>query len=293
MGSLNPESKMKVLITGGKGQLAQAFKAFFQTQNVTFRALGREELDISNPFAVFEVIREYKPTVVINCAAYNLVDRAEEAFGEAYKVNSLGPYNLALASKENGCFLIHFSTDYVFDGRKGDLYEEEDLPRPINKYGWSKYLGEKGVRELLEDTLIFRVSWLFGPGRQNFLAKLCTWAQGQETLRLAYDEFSVPTYVKTVAEVAWKAYQKGLRGLYHLTSRGYCSRLEWAKFFLAQRGIKRKLIPVSAQSFGLPAVRPFFSALSPQKLEQDLGIVLPSWQEEVRRYTSTLSGELL
>jgi len=275
---------MKVLITGGKGQLAKAFRRLFERKGIEHKAVSREELDISRLEAVLSMVRAYQPAVILNCAAYNLVDKAEEDFARAFAVNTLGPYNLALAAKEVGAFLIHFSTDYVFDGEKGDLYTETDSPAPVNKYGLSKWLGELAMAEVGGDYLIFRVSWLFGEGKQNFLSKVWHWAQNSETLHISYDEFSSPTHTETAARISWRAYEEGLKGLYHLASRGYCSRLEWAKFFLELKKCRRKIVPVSGASFGLPAKRPFFSALDSSKLEKALGIEMPLWWEEVKKF---------
>ena len=275
---------MRVLITGGRGQLAKAFQKLLAAKSIDFVALSREELDITSLAAVLSRVRGERPQVIINCAAYNLVDQAEEEFPVAFSVNTLGPQYLALAAEEVGAFLIHFSTDYVFDGQKGLPYIEEDKPSPLSRYGLSKWLGELAVVKAAKDFLIFRVSWLFGEGKQNFLAKVRGWAEKNDTLRLAYDEFSVPTYTETVAKVAWQAYEKGLTGLYHLVSRGYASRLEWAKRFLEKIGLRRKIVPVSAASFGLLAKRPFFSALDPGKIERDLGIELPHWKEDLKRF---------
>lgn len=283
---------MEVLITGGRGQLARAFAEMLERKGVEYRAFSRDQLDISDFASVLECVRSYKPRVIINCAAYNLVDRAEDDFPSAFAVNTLGVHNLAVTAREEGIFLIHFSTDYVFDGQKGDLYTEDDLPWPVNKYGLSKWQGELAIKQVAPLHLVFRVSWLFGQGKQNFLAKLLAWADKNEVLRIAYDEFSVPTYVETVSQVAWKAYEKGLTGFYHLVSRGYCSRFEWARYFLALKGIKRKVLPVQAASFNLPAKRPFFSVLNPGKLEKDLDIEMPSWQDEVARFVNTRDSRL-
>ncbi len=274
---------MKVLITGGRGQLAQAFQKFLEEKGLEYKALSREELDIGNFETVLATVRSFAPQVIINCAAYNQVDKAEEDFPQAFRVNALGPYNLFLAAAEVKAFLIHFSTDYVFSGEKGDFYREEDHPEPINKYGLSKCLGEKALKEA-EDCLLFRVSWLFGEGKQNFLAKVLSWARQRETLYIAYDEFSIPTYTETVARISWLAFEKGLRGLFHLASNDFCSRLEWAKFFLKVAGISRRVVPVPASYFNLPAKRPFFSALSSEKLQKELQVNLPPWQEEVQKF---------
>ena len=278
------EAKVKALVTGGKGQLARAFGRLFEEKGLRYVSLPREKLDVSDFNGVLSVVRTYRPEVIINCAAYNLVDQAEKEFSSAIRVNTLGAYNLALAAAEIGAFLIHFSTDYVFDGEKGDLYTETDSPAPVNKYGLSKWLGELAMAEVGGDYLIFRVSWLFGEGKQNFLSKVWHWAQNSETLHISYDEFSSPTHTETAARISWQAYEEGLKGLYHLASRGYCSRLEWAKFFLELKKCRRKIVPVSGASFGLPAKRPFFSALDSSKLEKALGIEMPLWWEEVKKF---------
>ena len=278
---------MEILITGGKGQLARAFQKFFAQKGLSYQAFSHREFDISDLKAVLSAVRTLRPRVIINCAAYNLVDKAEEDFQEAFRVNTLGPYNLRLAASEVGAFLIHFSTDYVFDGQKGGLYFEEDPPAPINKYGLSKWLGEEALKGA-ENFLLFRVSWLFGEGKQNFLAKVLSWVRERDTLYIAYDEFSIPTYTETVAQISWLAFEKGLRGLFHLTSNDFCSRLEWAKFFLKYAGISCQVVPVSASYFKLPAKRPFFSALSSRKIQKELQLELPSWQEEVQKFVRNI-----
>lgn len=282
---------MKVLLTGAGGQLGKAFGEYLVSLNYEVWSFSREELDITNFKKVLEISKNFKPHVIINCAAYNLVDKAEEEFEKAFSVNVLGVQNLAIVAQQCKSFLIHFSTDYVFDGTKGDFYLEEDIPSPINTYGKSKLLGEIAITNILESYLIFRVSWVFGKGKRNFLVKVLDWCQEKEKLYVSCDEFSIPTYVNTIAEVAWKAFDVGLKGLYHLTGPDFCSRLEWAKFFLEKLGIKKKIIPVRAEVFNLPARRPFFSALDSSRLEEALGIRLPSWREEVERFAEKIKKE--
>ena len=276
---------MRVLITGGAGQLAQAFRRRLVLRGDEVLAPSRAELDVTDFSALSQVVSSFRPALVINCAAYNLVDRAEEEFERAFAVNAVAVAALAHLVREKGFFLVHFSTDYVFDGEKKAPYTEEDRPSPVNKYGLSKRLGELALEGLFSDkALLFRVSWVYGRGKQNFLAKLLTWAKGKESLHVSCDEFSVPTYCETIVTFTLKAYERGLSGLYHLVNRGFCSRFEWARAFFSLLGGGPKVFPVRAESFNLPAKRPFFSALSPARLERELGEEIPPWEEDLKRF---------
>ena len=273
---------MKILITGAKGQLAKEFSKKLTEIEENFVALSKQELDISNFKRVIEVFKEIKPSIVINCAAYNLVDRAESFPFEAIKVNSLGVANLILACNNYKAKLVHFSTDYVFDGSKEGFYTEEDNPNPLNEYGKSKLFGEYFIQEQMEDYLIFRTSWVYGEGKQNFIYKLLQWAQAQDYLRIACDEFSVPTSTRTIVEITLKAINAGLTGLYHLVNSGYASRYEWAKEVFRIKGIKKFIYPAYQADFNLPAKRPRFSAMSNEKICKNLGIKIKNWKEELR-----------
>ncbi len=276
---------MKILITGGAGQLAKAFYKLASSKGHEVFSFSRKELDISDFERVFEAVSSLKPDLIVNCAAYNLVDKAEEEFETALAVNTFGVTHLALAARQFGAFLIHFSTDYVFDGEKRALYTEEDRPNPLNKYAQSKWQGELALAHILpEKSLLFRVSWVYGLGRQNFLAKLIAWAKGRDTLLISCDEFSVPTYTGTIARYALMAFEAGLFGLFHLVSNGYCSRYEWAKRFFELLGKEIQVFPERASAFNLAAQRPFFSALSSQKLQKILGEEFPLWEDDLSRF---------
>jgi len=271
--------RLKFLITGTKGQLAKEFVKELTNRGLEFTALTKEELDISDTNKVFKVIKEVKPDIVINCAAYNLVDKAESSPTEAIAVNTLGVANLAFACVDIKAILVHYSTDYVFDGTKVGFYTEEDRPNPLNEYGKSKLFGEFFIQKVLENYLIFRVSWVYGEGRQNFIYKLLQWAKEREVLQIAFNEVSVPTYTGFIVEKTLKALEKGLTGLYHLVPRGYASRYEWAKLTLKLFRIEKVLIPVEKEIFNLPAKRPDFSAMSCEKIEKALGEEFEEWDE--------------
>lgn len=276
---------MKYLITGRNGQLARAFIKRFEEQPADFSAPDESQFDITDPRIVADVVDSYKPDVIINCAAYNLVDKAEQDRNTAFAVNANGPRNLAQAAAKQQAILVHFGSDYVFDGLKENgLYTEKDPVNPVNIYGQSKLAGERHVLEELDRCLVFRLSWLFGEGKQNYIYKVLEWANNQEYLKVTCDEFSAPTSAKIVVELTLKALSRGLTGLYHLTNSGFCSRYEWAKCILANAGIDKFIRPVAVGSFHLPARRPAFSAMSNEKLSSLLNIQIPPWEEAVNAF---------
>jgi dTDP-4-dehydrorhamnose reductase len=214
---------MKYLITGRNGQLAQTFIKRFEREGIKFLAPDESDLDITDLSKVMKVVEESRPDVIVNCAAYNLVDHAEKEPEMAFAVNAEGPKILALAAHTHSAFFVHFSSDYVFDGMKENgLYQESDITNPLNEYGKSKLAGEKLVQEENGESLIFRLSWVFGEGKQNFISKLLEWAAKNEYMKISCDEFSVPTYTDTVVDVTLKALDKGVTGLFHVTNSGFC-----------------------------------------------------------------------
>ncbi len=279
---------MKILITGANGQLAQEFQRLLGIFHHEVTALDKKTLDITDPESTKKVLSQYNPDIVLNCAAYNFVDRAEEDFDTAYKVNAQGVRNLALACKRNNALLVHYSSDYVFDGKKEDFYTEEDETNPINNYGKTKLLGENFLREDYEKFLLFRVSWVFGEGKQNFLYKLLEWAKKNRVLRVVYDQISIPTYTRDIVNLTMFAVNKGLRGVYHLTNTGYATRYEVARYFLERLGMDNLIIPVHSEYFQSPAKRPFFSAMSNRKLANDLNVEIPDWRIGIGSYVETV-----
>ncbi len=276
---------MKYLVTGKNGQLAREFIRTFEEQAIDFIAPDEAHLDITAFEKVKAVVGEYRPDVIINCAAYNLVDKAEQEKSAANAVNAAGPHNLAQAANAQKAVLVHFGSDYVFDGAKENgLYSEDDAVNPLNEYGKSKLAGEQHVLETNDRSLVLRLSWVFGPGKQNFLFKLREWTRNSEYLKIACDEFSVPTSTATVVDLTMKALAQGVNGRYHLTNSGYCSRYEWARVALSRMGIRKFIRPVSMDSFNLPAKRPKFSAMSNSRIASTLNIPIPSWEEAVESF---------
>jgi dTDP-4-dehydrorhamnose reductase len=275
---------MKVVITGANGQLGLAFGQEFIRKGVPFWGTDLATCNIASREQVEQMLDAHRPSVLINCAAYNLVDEAENNRTAAFEVNTDAVKILAHACQARGIKFVHYSTDYVFDGKKGDLYTEEDATDPLNVYGLSKYEGEAAARAISTDHLVFRTSWVYGEGKQNFLYKFSQWAQKSGEIKVPVDEVSVPTYVEDIVGVTLKALEKGMTGLYHLTSSGYASRYEWAKAFVKASGLSTQVIPVPMSFFSLKALRPSFSAMSNQKISKELSIKIPSWQEGVEKY---------
>jgi dTDP-4-dehydrorhamnose reductase len=279
---------MKILITGSKGQLGREFQKSLENYGHEMTALDKEGLDISDLDKVKIAFSLHNPDIVLNCAAYNLVDKAEEDFDTAFRINSLGVRNLAFACKHSNALLVHYSSDYVFDGKKEDFYTEEDEPAPVNSYGKSKLLGENFLREETDNFLLFRVSWVYGEGKQNFLYKLLEWAKKMKVLKVVYDQISAPTCTGDIASLTMFALNKGLRGVYHLANSGYASRYEVARFFIERLGLDNLVLPVGSDYFPSPAKRPYFSAMSSLKLSKELNVQIPEWKVGIESYVEAM-----
>jgi len=275
---------MKFLITGAKGQLAREFRTGLTEAGHETAAFDKEALDISDLGSIQEIVSKCQPDILLNCAAYNFVDKAEQDFDTAYRVNAAGVKNLASVCRRDNILMVHYSTDYIFDGTKTAFYIEEDVPNPLNKYGQSKLEGERLLMEELDTFLLFRVSWVFGAGKQNFLYKLVEWAKKNRVLRIVSDQLSIPTYTKDIVNLTMFAINKRLKGIYHLTDSGYASRYEVSRYFLEKIGMDNLILPVDSQYFPVSARRPYFSALSNQKLADELNVDIPDWKLGIDRY---------
>ncbi|BBB33411.1 dTDP-4-dehydrorhamnose reductase [Thermotomaculum hydrothermale] len=276
--------KAKIIITGKNGQLAKEFIKLLSLKNINFFAFDKKQLDISDFNKVNTVLKEINPDFVINCAAYNFVDKAEEERKKAYSVNTIGVENLAKVCRGIKCKIVHYSTDYVFDGNKKALYIEKDIPNPLNYYGKTKLEGEKKIKEICENFLIFRVSWVYGEGGNNFVAKFLNWAKKNKNLKVSENEVSIPTYAKTIAKKSLKAIEEGLTGLFHLTNSGYASRYQWALKIKEYLNLSNNIEPVNSSIFNLKAKRPEFSAMDNSFISKSLGIDIPQWDKDLKKY---------
>ncbi len=222
--------------------------------------------------------------MVINCEAYNAVDLAEQQSETALLINTTAVNTIAELCRKKNIFFVHYSSDYVFDGAKGDRYTESDIPTPLNVYGRTKRAGEEAVIRTGGNYLLFRTSWVFGNGAQNFIHKMLQWSQKNPILKLTADEVSVPTSTIDLVDITLRSLEKGLTGLYHLTNSDYASRYEWGRYIAKRLSLRSIIIPVPMSIFPSPAQRPLFSAMDNRKLQSDLGMEIPDWRDAVDRF---------
>ena len=280
---------LKILILGANGQLGKEFQKEFSLRNIDYLAPDKRECDITLFDNTRQFIENRKPNFIINCAAYNAVDNAESNSGLAYLINHKSVENLAKICKDNNIFFIHYSSDYVFDGRKGDLYSESDSVNPLNVYGKSKLAGENAVLDILNNSLVLRLSWAYGNGNQNFIFKLKDWASKNRILKISSDDVSIPTNTHDIVQATLDLVKTKATGLFHLTNSNYCSRYEWARFVLDTLNLNNIVIPVPMSNFNSLAQRPIFSPMSNDKVCSILNYKLPDWRISTQKY---LTGDL-
>ncbi|MCS6906684.1 MAG: dTDP-4-dehydrorhamnose reductase [Anaerolineales bacterium] len=284
---------LRILLLGKNGQLGWELHRCLQPLGLV-RAFDYPEIDLRDPASIRPLIREIKPEVLVNATAYTAVDRAESEDDLALQLNAEAPRVMAEECTLLNCLLIHYSTDYVFDGTKGSPYTEEDLPNPLNQYGRSKWIGEQGIQEVGGTYLIFRTAWVYSLRGESFVRKVLQWSRQQETLRVVEDQISNPTWARMLAEITALLLARyslaelaERKGLYHLAGDGYCSRYEWARAILPldpepEGRLTRWLLPAKSTEFPTPARRPLFSALNCDRFVATFGLRLPPWQEALK-----------
>lgn len=275
---------MKILIVGGRGMLGtDLMEAFSSVHDTT--GMDLPELDITQLEQCHAKLKEFRADVVLNAAAFTQVDACESREREAFLVNGHGAGNLAIAAASSGAMLVHYSTDYVFDGQKEAAYVEEDLPNPQNVYGKSKLLGETLIREHCPNHLILRTSWLFGPNGNNFIRTIVNAARKGNPLRVVNDQKGSPSYSKDLAAHTLRMIAAGCRSTYHVTNSGYCTWYELASEAVAWAGMQSiPIAPVSSSEFPRPAPRPANSVLANAHLQRDGLPLMRPWQAAIREY---------
>lgn len=277
-----------ILLTGANGQLGQDFQKFFSAMGQEFTATDYKELDITDRDVVGFFIKDKRISHIINCAAYNDVDKAESESKKAFLLNRDAPVILAEAAKKIDAVFVTYSTDFVFDGTKGFPYIEEDQPNPISVYADSKYQGEKAVLEAYEKSFVIRTSWVFGMGNNNFNKQLIGWSKNRDSLNIVDDQISSPTYSRDLASYSWDLLKTNKFGLYHLSNSGECSKYEQAKYVLDYIGWKGILGTAKTIDFNLPAKRSEYIKLNSSKIEAVIGKKIPTWQSGIERFLKEL-----
>ena len=288
---------MKILITGANGMLAKEVKEKFNEGNeLTLTDVA--ELDITNEKMVYDFITNLKPDLIINCAAYTAVDKAEENLELADRINGDGPTNLAKAAKAVGSKLVHISTDYVFGGDLdlSKAYKEDDDKKPVTAYGITKLHGEQGIQNNLDEYYIFRTAWLYGLGGNNFVKTMTKLGTERDELSVVSDQHGSPTYAKDLTEIIYQAVNKKIPyGVYNATNEGFTTWYDFTKEILAKQGIECNVKPVTTAEYiemmkVTQAKRPFNSQMSKDKLKQ-AGINVPEWKDGLKRYLEEAYNE--
>ncbi len=272
----------KLLITGAQGQLGLALQDEFVEHDVV--AWGRTDLDISQFDTVRKGLNHVRPDIVINAAAFTQVDQAETDQEAAYRGNALGPRNLARATQDAGIPLVHFSTDYVFDGCQSRPYHEFDRTNPRSVYGQSKLAGEKEVQKNNPKNFIIRTAWLYHVLGKNFPLTILRLAN-QEHVRVVNDQFGSPTYAPHLAKAVSRLIETESYGTFHLAGSGGTSWYDFTQALYQASDIQTAVVPITSADYPLPAPRPAYSVLTSL---QDPAMTLPLWEEGVRDFTAQL-----
>ncbi|MBS0271329.1 MAG: dTDP-4-dehydrorhamnose reductase [Proteobacteria bacterium] len=297
---MNSKDQKRILVTGSKGQvgveLARQLPTTFPSAEILMT--DRTSLDLSNLTQLKETISQFSPHIIINAGAYTAVDKAEDDQETAYIINSEAPKVLAKISKSTDALLIHYSTDYVFDGMKKEFYKEEDITNPLNIYGKSKLKGEQNIVSIGGRFLILRTSWVYAEHGHNFMRTILRLAQERNELSIVNDQWGSPTSASWLAEISNLLSQRFFSkhplesGIYHAVCREETNWFDYAHFILECANIDNvSLIPTATGVTPTKAKRPTNSRLSTDKIQSKLGILPPPWKNEVQRIVSLILKE--
>ena len=300
--------KLRILLTGKDGQVGAELAALLPRVG-RVAAFGRDQMDLSKPDHIRRAIRDVQPSIVVNAAAYTLVDQAEREPELAGVINADAPALMAEEAKKIGAVLVHYSTDYIFDGSKNLPYDETDRPCPINVYGKTKLMGEQAIQAAGLQHLIFRTAWVYGTRGRNFLLTILRLATERDELKIVHDQIGAPTWSREIAQGTERALRlllqrdqeavSTLSGIYHMTAAGKTSWFEFAKAILEEASrttpdtpwfkaatcgrslITRSIKGITTPEYPTPTRRPAYSVLSNSRLKQAFGLDLPTWSSQL------------
>jgi dTDP-4-dehydrorhamnose reductase len=278
--------KEVVALLGGRGMLGTEVAAVCSQRGRTVRICDLPEFDVTNQDHLRQAVET--ADAIINCAAYTNVDGAQSQSELAHRVNGAAVGRLGRLARESGKWVLHFSTDFVFDGELDRPYVETDVPNPINEYGKSKLAGETLLRESGCASCLVRLEWTYGRHGRNFVTKLVERAQAGAALRVVDDQVGSPTAVMEVARVVGDLLERRAEGLFHLASAGYVSRYDMAAFVFAHLGLAVKLEPCRTSDYPAPAARPLNSRFNCRKIQPLLGQPMAPWQEALENFLRQL-----
>ena len=285
---------MNILVTGANGQLGNEMRRVSLQSSDHYIFTDVAELDITNIEAVRSMVAEQKVEVIVNCAAYTAVDKAEEDEAMAYLLNATAVANLATAAKEHNATLIHVSTDYVFDGKGCRPYTEEQPTSPTSVYGRTKLQGEEAAAESGCNYLIFRTAWLYSPFGRNFVKTMRTLTAERDSLKVVFDQVGSPTYAGDLAALIVKIIdERALNhcGVYHYSNEGVCSWYDFAREICEMSGNECNVEPCHSDEFPSKVARPAYSVLDKSKVKATFGVSVPHWKVSLAKCIEELKAE--
>jgi dTDP-4-dehydrorhamnose reductase/dTDP-4-dehydrorhamnose 3,5-epimerase len=275
---------IKVLVTGVNGQVGYEVVKRLNTLGIEVIGTGRNDFDITNKEQCKEYIFKIKPDVIVHCAAYTAVDKAEDEQEKCYAVNVEGTRNIAEACNKIDAKMVYISTDYVFSNEDEEPHLEDNPTNPVNYYGYTKEQGELVVKELLEKHFIIRTSWVYGKNGNNFVMTMLKLAESRDEISVVNDQLGTPTYAPDLAILICNIIQTTKYGIYHVVNEGYCSWYEFAKAIFEKSGVDIRVNPVSTSAYPTRAKRPLNSRLSKSNIDKSGFERLPDWKDALVRY---------
>ncbi len=278
---------MKILITGSRGQLGNEFSVLAPSYpDLNFIFTDIAELDITSEIDIDLLVKQEKPSVIINCAAYTAVDKAEQEDNLAFLINATAVGNLARVASKHNALLVHISTDYVFDGKGFKPYVEDAPTNPVSLYAKSKHAGEQQVQSYANRAIIIRTSWLYSEFGNNFVKTMMKYGRERGALNVVFDQTGTPTYARDLAETILKIVQKqpvteGVE-VFHYSNEGVASWYDFAKEIIEISKITCNIKPIETKDYPLPAVRPYYSVFNKAKIKHRFQIEIPYWKDSLR-----------
>ncbi len=280
---------MKITVIGCNGQLGQEMMNYLRERNCEVLGIDYPEIDITQKEKTLEILKKIYPEIIINCTGFTSVDVCEKEIYKSYAINARGVEHLAFAANQINSTLIHYSTDYIFDGKKQNPYLENDLAYPLSIYGKSKLFGELLLQKYLKTYYILRIAWLYSAYGTNFVKRIVQLAKEREKtgepIKVVKDQFGTPTYAYDVCQQTWAILTKRPEfGIYHATNEGFCSWFEFASQIFTLLNIKVPLLSCTTQEFPRPASRPAYSVLENGKLKALSLNFMPEWEKSLAQF---------
>ncbi len=286
---------MNILVTGGNGQLGNEMRLVSKESKNNYVFTDVAELDITDLDAIRKMVKDNHINVIVNCAAYTNVDKAEDDYATADLINNTAAGNLATAAKEADATLIHISTDYVFQGDRNIPCKEDWATNPLGVYGKTKLAGEESIRRTGCKYIIFRTAWLYSPFGKNFVKTMQKLTSEKDSLKVIFDQVGTPTYAGDLADIIYtviETNQLDKQGIYHFSNEGVCSWYDFAKDICELSGNTCDIQPCHSDEFPSKVRRPHFSVLDKTKLKETFGVKVPYWRDSLKKCIQELRNSL-